>query len=253
MELILPAMFNRQPHMKEPPDRAPNTTLNVQVTATWQPSRNTAQEQPVRSGDVLKRGAGPVRCLGNGGQPVPDGYRVQWRITNTGAVAKARRAERGGYYSPMTGNRRWEGLLPRCSFAEAFIIRMSDSRGWADLSIQRRDRVRPSNCQGKAGRNARGDKTASSSAKTGEQFMRLVRARSQTYRQASRLLLVQLFFVEPRPVVGAISALIWPKIGPYVAFMSLVIAVLDAAWLDRLQRWKVKLVQRFADSSIASC
>ncbi len=127
---ILPAMFNRQPHMKEPPwDRAPNMTSNVQVTATWQPSRNTAQEQPVRSGDVLKaRGGLWFDAWVNGGQPVPDGYRVQWRITNTGAVAKARRAERGGYYSPMTGNRRWEGLEYRgVHIAEAFIIRMSDS------------------------------------------------------------------------------------------------------------------------------
>ena len=77
--------------------------------------------------------------------------------------------------------------------------------------------------------------------------MRLVRARSQTYREASRLLLVQLFFVVLLPVVGAISALIWPKIGPYVAFMSLVIAVLDAAWLDRLQRWKVKLAAKICE------
>ncbi len=80
-----------------------------------------------------------------------------------------------------------------------------------------------------------------------EQFMRLLRARSETYREASRLLLVQLFFVVLLPVVGAISALIWPKIGPYVAFASLVIAVLDAAWLDRLQRWKVKLAAKICE------
>jgi hypothetical protein len=80
-----------------------------------------------------------------------------------------------------------------------------------------------------------------------EPFMRLLRARSQTYREASRLLLIQLLFVVLLPVVGAVSALIWPKLGPYVAFTSLVIAVLDEAWLDRLQRRKVKLAAKICE------
>ncbi len=80
-----------------------------------------------------------------------------------------------------------------------------------------------------------------------EPFMRLLRARSRTYQEASWLLLAQLFLVVLLPVVGAISALTWPKVGPYVAFSSLVIAVLDAAWLDRLQRRKVKLAAKICE------
>lgn len=80
-----------------------------------------------------------------------------------------------------------------------------------------------------------------------EPFMHLLRARSRTYQEASRLLLVQLFLVVLLPVVGAISALMWPKVGAYVAFASLVIAVLDSAWLDRLQRHKVKLAAKIGE------
>jgi hypothetical protein len=63
----------------------------------------------------------------NSFQPVPDGFRVQWRVTNTGEVALGRNAGRGDFYSPMRGNRRWEELQYRgVHFVEAFIIRMRD-------------------------------------------------------------------------------------------------------------------------------
>lgn len=127
---ILPASFNRQPHMKEPPwIRAQHVTSNIQISAKWQTSRHASEGRAVQSGAVLKaRGGIWLDTWINGDQPVPDGFRVQWRITNTGPVAKACGSERGGFYSPATGNRRWEELRYRgIHMAEAFIIRMSDS------------------------------------------------------------------------------------------------------------------------------
>lgn len=127
---ILPAGFYRQPHMKEPPwIRAATVTNNVQITAVWQSSRNATQSQMVKDGDVLKpKGGLWFTAWVNGGQPIPEGFKVLWRITNTGSVAKARKAERGGFYPPAKENRRWEELQYRgVHIAEAFIVRMSDS------------------------------------------------------------------------------------------------------------------------------
>jgi len=127
---ILPAGFYRQQHMKEPPwIRAATVTNNVQITAVWQSSRTATQCQAVQNDEVLKpKGGLWFTPWVNSGQPIPDGFRVLWRITNTGSVAKLRRAERGGFYPPAKENRRWEELQYRgVHIAEAFIIRMSDS------------------------------------------------------------------------------------------------------------------------------
>jgi hypothetical protein len=65
----------------------------------------------------------------NGGQSVPQGYYVRWRITNTGAMALAIGKGRGGFETPQLGTERWETLEYRgVHLAEAFIIRSSDNR-----------------------------------------------------------------------------------------------------------------------------
>jgi hypothetical protein len=125
----LPADFNRPPHMRPPPWRqAATISSNVSVSARWQSARNAAQSRPVRAGEILPARGGlwfDVRV--NSMEPVPQGYSVKWRITNTGAVALALKAGRGDFYSPTTGSRRWESLEYRgVHIAEAFIIRMSD-------------------------------------------------------------------------------------------------------------------------------
>jgi len=80
-----------------------------------------------------------------------------------------------------------------------------------------------------------------------EHFLRLLRARSWIYSVAARLQVVQLVLVVLLPVVGAIVGLIWPDTRPYVAFIALVIAVLDTAWLDRWQRGKLKVAARISE------
>lgn len=126
---ILPPAFNRPSHMQEPPwRREVSVSSNVQVLASWQSSSQASNSRQVNAGEILPAHGGlwfDVRV--NQGETLPRGYRVQWRITNTGPVAMAEKAGRGGFYSPDPGVRRWERLLYRgVHIAEAFVIRLSD-------------------------------------------------------------------------------------------------------------------------------
>jgi hypothetical protein len=126
---ILPADFYRPPHMQAPAwRRAAQLSDNVQVNATWHVSRDGKAERHVSRGEVLSRRGGVwFEARVNGGQELPPGFRVQWRITNTGATAISLNQGRGGFYAPQRGARRWEGLQYRgVHIAEAFVIRTSD-------------------------------------------------------------------------------------------------------------------------------
>lgn len=127
---ILPASFYHIPHMREPTwARAASVTNNVQVSAVWQTTRDAMQGRPVRRGEILsKRGGLWFDVAVNGGQTLPAGYHVKWRITNTGAVALSLKNGRGEFYTPQRGNRRWEELHYRgVHLAEAFVIRNIDN------------------------------------------------------------------------------------------------------------------------------
>lgn len=126
---ILPAWFYTPPHMQQPRWSAlPNISSNVQVYAKWQPSKSSSTSNVVRHDDVLPRNGGIWFEAGiNGGGELPADFRVQWRVTNTGAAALAIGAGRGEFYPPMVGNTRWEALAYRgVHIVEAFIIRRSD-------------------------------------------------------------------------------------------------------------------------------
>lgn len=126
---ILPGDFNRPPHMEEPSwRRAAVVSSNVAVMARWHAGRDAPPGRLLRSGDILERKGGIwFEATVNGGQPVPDAYRVQWRITNTGAMALKLRNGRGKFYAPMRQGLRWESLEYRgVHIAEAFLIRKSD-------------------------------------------------------------------------------------------------------------------------------
>lgn len=126
---ILPFDFNRPPHLQPPPWKPAGLISNdIAVTAVWQSSRYANQSRPLRSGEILDRRGGIwFDAHGGTGTPIPPGYRVQWRITNTGAMAMALKAGRGGFYPPMVDNRRWEELEYRgVHIAEAFVIRLMD-------------------------------------------------------------------------------------------------------------------------------
>ncbi len=64
----------------------------------------------------------------------------------------------------------------------------------------------------------------------------LLRARRQMYNRAKRLLVVQLVLTLIVPVAGAVVAIFFPDIRPYVALAAILIAILDVTYLDRAQR-----------------
>ncbi len=126
---ILPSWFYAPPHMQRPPWPAiGSVSSNVQVFADWHPSRSGTASYSIKRDDSLPRKGGIWFDLRiNGGEALPSGYRVQWRVTNTGTMALALGNGRGGFYPPTSGNRRWEELAYRgVHIVEAFIIRRSD-------------------------------------------------------------------------------------------------------------------------------
>lgn len=128
---ILPASFNRPPHLQDPTwSRATDASIGIYVTARFRPHKNASEERVVKPGEVLPAYGGlwfEARLWA--GAPIPDGYRVQWRITNTGVAAITLRQGRGGFYAPTTDHRRWEELRYRgVHIAEAFLIRWSDDK-----------------------------------------------------------------------------------------------------------------------------
>lgn len=126
---ILPSWFYQPPHMQQPPWPARGlVSSNVQVFAEWCSSRGTSAAHAIRHDEVLPRRGGIWFDLTvNGGEALPVGFRVQWRVTNTGVMALALGAGRGGFYAPTSGNRRWEELAYRgVHIVEAFIIRRQD-------------------------------------------------------------------------------------------------------------------------------
>lgn len=126
---ILPDDFNSPVHMHQPPWRAlTSLNANIRVAATWHRSRDSEEGQAVQSGDILRAQGGLwLEAFIDSTTPIPDDSRVQWRITNTGAVAFNLKAMRGEFNAPHRGNRRWEELSYRgIHIAEAFIIRRSD-------------------------------------------------------------------------------------------------------------------------------
>ncbi|WP_449397027.1 S-4TM family putative pore-forming effector [Devosia riboflavina] len=76
-----------------------------------------------------------------------------------------------------------------------------------------------------------------------EAQLRLLRARTQTYDDATKLLLVQLGVTVAIPVVGSIATLFQPDLRVYFAALALVVLLLDPLWIDR---WYKRLLKRAA-------
>ena len=71
-------------------------------------------------------------------------------------------------------------------------------------------------------------------------YLRLLRARSQVYAEAVQYQVAQIAVAVVIPVIGALIGLFEVRARPYVAIIALIVTALDACWLDRAQRRKLK-------------
>lgn len=78
-------------------------------------------------------------------------------------------------------------------------------------------------------------------------FLKLLRARSETYREASQWQIAQFVLTVIAPLLGAVVAILTPNARPYVAAAALVIAMLDSSLIDRIQKQKLKTAARIAE------
>lgn len=121
----LPSGFSNVAHMQTP--AWPNSAAaprTIRVVARWQAYKASSEGHNVTSGDVLAgRGGLWFEALDAQWSAIPEGYHVQWRVTNTGEVAMALGAGRGGFNSSTRGASRWEELAYRgVHITEAFVI-----------------------------------------------------------------------------------------------------------------------------------
>ncbi|MCP2213977.1 SMODS domain-containing nucleotidyltransferase [Bradyrhizobium diazoefficiens] len=125
---VLPLDFSRPPHIRQPTWRQAPNLAAVPVTAEWREHRSSTAGRAIRAGELLPpRGGLHFRAFDTDGSPLPPEFGVQWRITNTGAVAMAKGAGRGGFYVENSSHGRWETLDYRgVHLAEAFVVRRSD-------------------------------------------------------------------------------------------------------------------------------
>jgi hypothetical protein len=125
---ILPASFGRPAHMQTPRWPSVSQPADIAVFAEWRSTSHAQMGRPVVAGQMLKpQGGLHFRATLVDGTPVPPEYYVEWRITNTGAVAMSAKAGRGGFEVPNKADGRWETLSYRgVHMAEAFAVRRSD-------------------------------------------------------------------------------------------------------------------------------
>lgn len=76
----------------------------------------------------------------------------------------------------------------------------------------------------------------------------LMRARSQTYRRAQTLVLLQFVVAVVAPVVAGAVALLAPAVRPHIALVSLLLTLVDVTALDRLQRQHLKLAAKISEA-----
>jgi hypothetical protein len=125
---ILPPSFARPPHMQAPRWRSIPQPVDIAVSAEWRPTSGSESARKVSAGQALRAQGGLYfRATLVDGTPVPPEYYVEWRITNTGAVAMSAKAGRGGFEVSNRADGRWETLAYRgIHIAEAFVVRRSD-------------------------------------------------------------------------------------------------------------------------------
>lgn len=78
-------------------------------------------------------------------------------------------------------------------------------------------------------------------------FQRLLKARQRVYSDATRYQILQIASTVIVPVVGAVFAFAYQEARPYVALYGLIVTALDVMWIDRMQRWLLKVAAKISE------
>jgi hypothetical protein len=81
----------------------------------------------------------------------------------------------------------------------------------------------------------------------GEHAQWLMRARQQTYADATALVLMQFIFIVVTPVIFAVLAIFHTELRPHFATASLVLVLIDIAFFDRRQRHLLRKAARICE------
>lgn len=79
------------------------------------------------------------------------------------------------------------------------------------------------------------------------EFQRLLKARQRVYSDATRYQILQMTLTVVLPVAGAVLAFAYPEATPYVALYGLIATALDVTWVDRMQRWLLKVAAKISE------
>jgi hypothetical protein len=128
----LPSHFNSLPHMERPTwTAASKQDVTVKIAASLFTDRDSEFIRPVKSLDVSPPGNWiRFEAKGKGSLPLPETFKVVWRITNTdtGRVRLSGDQLRGGFYPSDQHGIRWEQLSYRgVHLIEAFVVRKFDN------------------------------------------------------------------------------------------------------------------------------
>lgn len=126
----LPARITRLPYVQRPKWRNGQQNYRVKVSADLLTSRHGSVLRPVASLEPLQRGYGIRFTAASGnGLPFGNGYRIEWRVTNTDKAAYDADSLRGDFYHSDSGFTRTEELSYRgVHFVEAFLVGRQDDR-----------------------------------------------------------------------------------------------------------------------------
>ena len=80
-----------------------------------------------------------------------------------------------------------------------------------------------------------------------DEFLRLMRARSQVYWEASHFQTTQLILTVAIPLITGVVGTFVPDVRPYAGSLSVFLTLLDVFWLDRHQRTKLKIAARISE------
>lgn len=124
----LPIGFSNLPHMHKPQWRLSKSQISVQIRAYLRTTPDSPRLKEVASLSALSTGGWLEFCAFSGsGLPLPNDYKIMWRVTNTDEVAKRNNALRGDFYKSDTHAVRKEHLSYRgVHMVEAFLVRKSD-------------------------------------------------------------------------------------------------------------------------------